>query len=141
MWARRSRRIWLTGVPEPRVGRCFDKACPAVRARWPAPRYKRASTDLVRERRSARDDLEWKPPGLTSGGTSLTRGRLTSTAPMSTPMVRSGGAHSDGQVDAIMANVADDVVTFDVVDPLRRTESWRRSRTAAWLEAMTVPSA
>jgi ketosteroid isomerase-like protein len=56
-------------------------------------------------------------------------------------MVRSGGAHSDGQVDAIMANVADDVVTFDVVDPLRRTESWRRSRTAAWLEAMTVPSA
>jgi ketosteroid isomerase-like protein len=26
-----------------------------------------------------------------------------------------------GQVDAIMADVADDIVTFDVVDPLRRT--------------------
>jgi ketosteroid isomerase-like protein len=45
-----------------------------------------------------------------------------------------------GQVDALMADVADDVVTFDVVDPLRRMGKLAaRSRTAAWLESYDGP--
>jgi ketosteroid isomerase-like protein len=45
-----------------------------------------------------------------------------------------------GQVDALMADVADDVVTFDVVDPLRRLGKLAaRSRTAAWLESFDGP--
>jgi ketosteroid isomerase-like protein len=45
-----------------------------------------------------------------------------------------------GQVDAIMADVADDIVTFDVVDPLRRTgKPAAHSRTVAWLESYDGP--
>ena len=45
-----------------------------------------------------------------------------------------------GQVDAIMADVADDVVTFDVVDPLRRMGTLAaRSRTAAWIDSYDGP--
>jgi ketosteroid isomerase-like protein len=45
-----------------------------------------------------------------------------------------------GQVDAIMADVADDVVTFDVVDPLRRMGKLAaRSRTAAWIDSYDGP--
>lgn len=45
-----------------------------------------------------------------------------------------------GQVDAIMADVADDIVAFDVVDPLRRTGKLAaRSRTAAWIDSYDGP--
>ena len=45
-----------------------------------------------------------------------------------------------GDVEALMADVADDVVTFDVVDPLRREgKTSSRERAAQWLESYDKP--
>ena len=45
-----------------------------------------------------------------------------------------------GDIDAMMADVADDVVTFDVVDPLRRTGTdTARQRASEWLASYDGP--
>ncbi len=45
-----------------------------------------------------------------------------------------------GDIDAMMADVADDVVIFDVVDPLRRDgKAASRERAVAWVKSYDGP--